>query len=340
MRSLSPAEVRVIGTLLADNSRTDADAIRASGVPRSTFQTIRRRALVSGWLKERYIPNPSAFGFSTVRVRLVQPFADRWRAALEMLRANNPVILWTSSETMFSVEFLSESLAQSRSDSVQREFRQSWIVDADSEKGGVAAYFDFEGVWSRSTQGMAPVAYPRAFSGSVLERRKGPSEPHPLPVNALQELLLRPFEPASASSARISFSQGRLPRRLRRLLDAGLAFRRLIPDLAEMPRFQSNPLEHVIFVTGQLRPGQSANALFDELLRESRAVPFLFLSDPVRILLAGLGPAPPSLTVGRTPILKVLEKYVQQVEIVRDRINSLVPVVDHRYDRLALQSGP
>jgi hypothetical protein len=198
MRSLSPSEVRVLRTLLVDEYATDLEGDRASDVPRTTFQTVRRRALVSGWIKERYIPSPSAIGVSSVRIRLAQPFADRWREAVQSLRTDDTVLLWASSETLFSVEFYRERNTRSARSVPDGLFRQQWTVDPDVTSGGVPVYFDYEGAWSRWALESEPIAYPRAFSGRL--RAQAGSVPATLRYRAedLRSIVVRPFEYGSS----------------------------------------------------------------------------------------------------------------------------------------------
>jgi hypothetical protein len=339
MRFLSPAEIRVVRTLLIDEYATDQEGEHSARVPRSTFQSIRRRALVSGWLKERYIPYPASIGFSSVVIRLAQPFAERWGEALQILRTETTVLLWASSETLFSVEFGRGDLPRKTLDLPSKVFRQTWSIEARIERGEIPVYFDFEGVWSRWALQSEPVAYPRAFTGRPKAQSNQSIRELRYRAEDLQSLVVRPFEFGSLPPARLSLSQARLPRRLRRLVEAGVAFRRMIPDLSEMPPVQDNRMEQVVFVTGRLRDGGNAEALRQELARESKSVPFIFASDSDRVLFAGLAPAPRSATSGRTPMMDILGRHVQGIEVIRDKIESLVAVVDHRYDRLLPSVG-
>ncbi|MGA8274746.1 MAG: hypothetical protein WB789_05720 [Thermoplasmata archaeon] len=338
MRSLSPAEIRVVRTLLAGGYESEAEELRATGVPRSTFQAIRRLAFVSGWVRERYIPDPLALGFRTITFRLGQPFADRWAEALQMLKTRDTVVLWASSETMFAVEFSRGDVALPLAAGQGQPFRLGWSVSARLAPDGIPVYFDYEGAWARWALGAAPKAYPKGLGGGSRNGRKRAAVPDARFLSAMQELVLRPFEFGSAPPPRLSFSQGRVPRRLRRLIDSGAVSRRILPDLGEIPPVAGERIREIVFVTGLLRPGRSAGALFEETTRESRGVPFLFASDQERVFIAGLAPAPRSVRDGRRGMLETLGKYVEGVEVIRGPIQALVPVIDHRYDRVIVAS--
>jgi hypothetical protein len=333
MRSLSEGELRVIATLISGGFAADREAARMSGVPVRTFHSIRRRAFLSGWLKERFIPSPRALGIARIRFRLAQPFSDRRHDALEEFRSLNPVVLAASSETFFSVEFVRSSSSSREVPGLGPDFRRGWVIDADTSQREVVAYFDYEGIWSRLSGIGVVVAYPRGLSGGMAGPGRGGHLADRMLSGALKDLVLRPFEFGITAPARLSFSQTRLPRTQRVLLRSGLAFRRVIPDFLEMPLIHDHRIDSIIFVTGRLRSGRSGSALFEDLVRRARSTPFLFASDGDRVILASLGPAPQWSRTGHTPTLEVLADHLHDIEVVRDRLTSLYSFVDHRYDR-------
>lgn len=334
MRSLTPAEARVIHTLLVDRHAGDAQGIRSAGVPRSTFQSIRRRAILSGWLKERYIPDPRTLGLSTVRFRLAVPFADHWREALQLLRTPETVFLSASPGIMFSVEFGKTGRFGDSGSGSEALFRSSWHVESQVGGDEILAYFDFEGAWARWALGVEPTAYPRAFGGAKGAEVPGTGKGVQRQLNATRDLVARAFEVGSIAETRLMVSARWLPRRLRRLLETGVVVRRLIPDFAEMPSVRGERIEEVVFVTAR-RGDRSPAKLFEDLARESKSTPFLFAYDRERVLFASLAPARPTLRQDRVPIIDVLGKYVEGVEVLREKVGSILTVVDHRYDRAA-----
>jgi hypothetical protein len=332
MRSLTPAEARVIHTLLIDRHLDDAHGLRSAGVPRSTFQSIRRRALLSGWLKERYIPDPRMLGLATVRLRLAVPYADRWREGLQVLKTPETVFLWASPGIMFSVEFRKTGRLDEPDAWSEAAFRSSWQVVSQVGSGEILAYFDFEGAWARWALGVEPVAYPRAFGYVKGARALGTERVVQRQLSATRDLLARPFEVGPLAEPRLLLSARWLPRRLRRLVELGAVVRRLIPDFAEMPPVQGARIEEVVFVTARRRDRSPAK-LFEDLARDSKSTPFLYAFDSKRVLYAGLAPAPRAIRQGRVPMIDVFGMYVEGIEVVREKVGSILTVVDHRYDR-------
>jgi hypothetical protein len=108
----------------------------------------------------------------------------------------------------------------------------------------------------------------------------------------------------------------------------------MIPDFSVIPTVRGRRIEQVVFVTGRVRAGVPTGALFQELAHGARAVPFVFAFDPNRVLFAGLAPAPVSVKSGRASFMDALGRHAESIEVVREQIDSLVPVIDHRYDRL------
>jgi hypothetical protein len=93
-------------------------------------------------------------------------------------------------------------------------------------------------------------------------------------------------------------------------------------------------VEQVIFVTGLIRKGQRPQDLVEALFREAEVAPFLVTFGEERLLLGLLAPRPPKAGGHSVPVLKVLEERLTEVEIQRDSISTLVPVIDHRYGGL------
>jgi len=67
---------------------------------------------------------------------------------------------------------------------------------------------------------------------------------------------------------------------------------------------------------------------------QARVAPFLYVDDNRRVFVAFLSPAPPWVTDGRTPVTVVLKRHLRDIEIVREPIAAINPLVNHRYDRL------
>ncbi len=325
----------MIHDLLADLPGPERHRIRDAGVPRTTYQTIRHRALASSWLRDRYVPNPSLLGFRRLQFLLAQPYAERRSAAVQTLRTSEDVVvLWTSPETVFAVVFERGPPSPDRNFILPEQFRRSWTVQAGSSSGGILAYFDYEGAWSTWALGVEPIAYPKPFPG----RESGPPThartARTVDLRSLRMLVTRPFNPDLRGPNSGAFSPGRLSRRERNLIIDGSVAHIVLPDFSEIPPIQGHRPDRVVFVTGRLRGGASARELFSDLRRGARVAPFFYVYDGERVLFAGLSPAPPGISQGRSSVLGVIERFLERIEVVREPLDTLFPLVDHRYDRL------
>ncbi len=332
MRSLTPAEARVIQALLGVVAGDEVDRHRQSGVPRTTFQTIRRRAFVAGWLRERYIPAPAAVGARRVRFWLAQPSAERRAEVIRRCReAPGCVVLWASPDTVLSVSFEMGSGEAERGEadpspgSVPEEWlRRSWPLRVVPDPAELPIYFDHEGAWARRIGASSTISYPQSLptgtSGAAVPSRA-----------ALGALLARPFETEMEEGLTLRFSAAHLPRRQRHLLEEGWATRRVLPDLAEIPSYRGGRDERVVFVTGRLREGRSLATLRERLYRECQVAPFLAAQDRGRVLLATLSPSPPGALPRGGSVLDLFQVCLREIEVIREPIDTMFAVLDHRY---------
>jgi hypothetical protein len=340
MRSLTVAEARVIEAHLAVVPGDEADRARQSGLPRTTFQTIRKRLLVAGWIYDRYVPAPSAVGASKVTFWLAQPFAERRADVVRLCRTEpDVVVLWASPDTIFAVSFdrTARRRAQTSHSSpgslVPGEWlRRSWTFETSPGPNDLPVYFDYEGEWSSRVGMSGPISYPQGLSlGPV-----GVASP---PMRGTRELLSRPFEMNRSAGLALSFSPAQLPRRLRHLLAQGWATHRVLPALAELPAYRGERDERVVFVTGVQREGSSFESLRSRLFQECRVAPFLAVHDHGRILLAMLSPAPAGVPARSRSVLGLFQEAMREIEVLREPLDTLFPLLDHRYDRLAPEEG-
>src|ERR1700693_5209606 len=166
MRFITRAEAQVIEALLAVVPGDEADRVRKSGVPRTTFQTIRRRVLVDGWIQERYVPAPAAVGSGVVRFWLAQPFAERRADVVKRWRTHpGTVILWASPDTVFSVTFDAANYGDSSRPAYlgpipEDWVRRSWAVAPTPDGVNLPVYFDYEGAWARRVGAPTAISYP------------------------------------------------------------------------------------------------------------------------------------------------------------------------------------
>lgn len=327
MRPLTGSEAVVVRTLLGHSLESEESKARDAEVPRTTYQTIRRRAFAEGWVKERYIPAPSLVGARTVSVRLSQPFVEHRRPLVETLGQHaDTVVLWAFPDTILSVAF--DRLPPSRATAVPPEWlRAMWEVRVERPAQDLPAYFDFEGGWSRRAGLGTPRSYPVGLPRSGRNASSPPRE--------VRELLLRPFLRPTLSPLRFLFSATHLPRRQRRALADGDVHRRNLLDLPAVPPLRSGGVERVVFVTGRPRHSPALGPLLDVLHGELGASPFLAAGSTDRVLLGLLAPIPGPLASPRGSVLAALQVHLERIEILREPTAALSEVVDHRYDRLA-----
>jgi len=325
MKHLTRREAEVIRSLLAAQPGTEVERIRASGLARSTYQSVRRRALEFGWLVERFVPSPALLGAGSVEVSLERPFAEEWGStALSRERNPSTVYLSLSAQSVLVVEF-----PQSYSAPMERpQEDRSWRVSIRPSGGGVPAFFDMEGAWSSGVLGKPPLRYPQGLPGGWDDLS------HPLPD-------LGPF--SNGVSRLLSSRPGGTPaltvvaadRAERDLVQQGLLVRRSFPVLERLPHVLGREIDYVVFVTGRCQGELSARSLLASLMDRARVFPFLFAYDEERVLFAGLAPIrtlPP-----RTPqsVTAVLTEHLSRIEIVREPLSTWKTRVPHRYGMLA-----
>jgi hypothetical protein len=328
MRSLTPAEAAVIRSLLADEPLPHRERIRQAGIPARTYEVARQRLLASGWLVERYIPDPVRLGRPVARVSLLRPYAEQFRAVARQFREDpSTVFLWEGPGIVFAVALrpTGRGRAASSTPGVAREF----VVDADLRDPTFPVYFDFEGAWSRLADAPGTYRYPRPLAptagGADGEARVGPRD-----RESLEEAVRRPLVPEGPGRTGWFAS-----RRIRRLFAEGAVEHRVFLDLAAIPAYRDRRASTVVFLRGQVRTGASPDRLFRTLVTGCRVTPFLFVTDGERVLLAGLSPAPASPDgAGRTPVLAAVESTLEAIEVDRVPADDLVATVNHRYDRL------
>ena len=342
-RSLTDAEARVIGVLLAGTPGLERERLRVAAVPRSTFHAARRRAYAEEWVIDRYVPDPPYLGRPRATFLLLRPYADHLAHASETLASNSDnVLLWTSGQLVLGV-YLHSSAGSARAlaDTVRESQSASWSFHVDAELDGpaVPVYFDYEGLWSHLVGLPGTAGYPRGLGGT------------PRPVGddlagkpsatgwAASGLIRRPFEAALQGKGGHLVGPFGLPWAQQKLLRAGHIAHRVFLHPGRSPPYQGRGADQVVFVTGSLVPGARPENLFSRLTRESRVFPFLYAADREHVLLGALG-RPPGIAGSdvereeRAPVLPILGESLRGIEIVQDVAANVSAPVDHRYDRL------
>src|SRR5579871_33467 len=110
MRSMTRSEVAVVGALLPSLALGERERIRLAQVPRTTYQTVRQRALAQGWIAERYVPCPELVHARVLRLGLLQPFAEHHAGAVARLAADPAtVLLWDTPDSILALAVETDS---------------------------------------------------------------------------------------------------------------------------------------------------------------------------------------------------------------------------------------
>ena len=168
-RDLTEPESRVILSLLAASPENERKRIYVSGLSQRTYEVARSRVLAEGWVYERYIPDPMAWGVSYLTIlaaTLTPPDREACRNVLE--RSQSTVHLWTSDSFLFAV-LLGDLSRDPEVDMVLKSHAgpahaQRLTIDLSQEC--LPVFFDFEGVWARLIGTPGPRFYPRSVPDS------------------------------------------------------------------------------------------------------------------------------------------------------------------------------
>ncbi len=343
MRGLTDAEARVLAVLLAARPDKERERLHQIRVPRSTYHAIRRRAYEEGWLRDRYVPHPVAFGRPTVTVLLARPYADRFDELVSAVAGDaGAVVVWRGAQVVVAV------LMHRTAAELERLLGRlaaapmappPLAVTVRAEGPTIPVYFDFEGLWSHLAGLDGTLAYPHGLGGGMPEEGDG-AGPTALSAHqwwAASELVLRPFAVVAQGRGPHLVGPFGLPFSQRRLLQRGWVVHRTLLDPGRLPPFQGRVADQVVLVSGAPKPGARPEILFSTLSRESRVYPFLFATAPDRWLLGALGgsAARPTDDAGaRRPVLPTIREYLEGIEIHQEPAAGFSWPLDHRYDRL------
>jgi hypothetical protein len=158
----------VIGLLIARSHQRLRSEPGMEIPGRSTLQTVRQRAYLRGWIRDRYLPAPDAFGLDRLTFALARPPMERAPKIVErwQTRADN-VLLWATDEAVLGV-FLQRVTTGHRRPPILEEadVTSAQILEVDCSRDAIPVYFDFEMAWVRAT-GLPGVSsgYPRTLPG-------------------------------------------------------------------------------------------------------------------------------------------------------------------------------
>lgn len=347
MRELTDAEAQAICAQLGP-PHSERERIREAGLPRRTFQEARRRALSEGWLVERLLPNPVAFGRTRLTLALVVD--DGGTLALSTARRWNQspgtVHLWLGARTLLGI-FLEPGRAEAGPGSARESIVEgapvgSISLEIDLRGAHLPVYFDFEGAWSRVVGRTGPSYYPRALPDWAGRPASSTRAPNPTWSRRVQELVTRAATtpPGGPSLWGSGVPSGRIW--LRRAMEEGWVEARSFLNLGALPGYLGWKLREVVYVHGDLQSSARPERLFQSLVGECGALPFLFATDDRRVLLALLAPAPSRQAPGRPrgSVGRTLEQFLGRVASFRESAQGLQPLLNHRYERIFGGDGP
>jgi hypothetical protein len=300
------------------------------------MQDVRQRAYARGWIRDRFVPAPTAFGLDRLTFALARPLADRLRGQAERWRARpENVLLWSSSEGLFGV-FLSGPGTDpelARTLAADGEGAVLYPVAVPAREEAVPVYFDFELAWVRAN-GLpgASAGYPRPIpEAPVGEDGTGRSAPSPVQRAALRASLAAREEHEAPVRPVWPVLGGTLEERS--LRSGWSAFRCLLDPVALATLMTGMP-GWCAFVLGSLRPSARPVELFSALVGAAGVSPFLFATQERRVLFASLarGPGTPA-EPGRAPVLPTLQAYLQDITVVNWPLGTTRVLADHRYSR-------
>ena len=339
MRSLSRSELAVLGALLAQVPGGERGRIRCAGTPRTTYQSVRRRALAQRWVSERWVPGllPSEFG--QVRLRLLQPYAEHHAGiAREVEEDPSAVVAWELPGAVLSVHADRASGPPPRPLAPAR-LRAEATVTVTASSGGLPAFFDFEGAWAGSVLGRPPISYPQPWEFLLADSAERPALESGTARQAFHRALgerTEAKEPRAGGGPWAAIRQRRWERKLQL---EGLLRRRCFLNPEALPPVSEMPGLDEVLVTGLHSDPVAVRSLLLQLYRHAGTAPFLFGWDAERVLFGAL--ASPARRRGPDrPILADLRSVLGKIEIVRAPVGALRQLIPWQFGRPLAAGGP
>lgn len=341
---LTPAESKVIASLLGAGTEPEEERIRSSRIPRSTYQLVKRRLFSEAVLEDRYVPEPQLLGYGSLSLAIARPTADLLpEVARRWSTHPSATVVWRGLQSVLGV-FLHPDGVYSRalrSELVGDDLGiRSPFVTCDLTTPSVPVYFDFEGCWRNLSGAGRSVAYPRSLGAlSAQEVERGRVRPQVR--RGIRSLLLSQSAAGALPEVGPPHRQGpaTLPKSLRILVERGWVHWRVFPNLHRTLDVSGRRTDEILLVHGALRQEGGSLDLFKDLLQQSRAYPFLYLTDEHTVILGGLGarshrPGSARLPQPRRSVMGVLRNHLVGVDVVRERLPHVHVIVDHQYSKL------
>lgn len=339
MEALTRAEGSVLLSLLgADPQETERSRIRASGLPRSTYQEAKRRLYQEGYLLNRYIPDPHLVGLQGFRVLVARPFVNELSALARKLEEDRTTVtLWVGPTTLLAVQGVPEKTRGFPPASDLPGTLASVRVTPHPDQ--LPVFFDLEGTWARVAGAAGPRRYPQGVPHRSLDLGDRAKVP-PRVLQGVRDLLARPFGPGLSAREESQLAAPFLPRSQRLALAQGWASWRVLFSLSKKLECEGRELRQLILITGRLKPSVRLRDLTGALAQRTGSCPFLAASDGTQVVLGALGGVGARAEGARGgSVLGTLNARLDDLQVVREDLSTLEARVDLRFDRLVTAVG-
>jgi hypothetical protein len=341
-RQLSEAEARLLSVLLASPLGTEASRIPRAGVPRSTYQRLRRNIYRDGWLRDRYVPRLEVVGGTSLTFVLAFPYAEQ-AEEVERAWARSPraVVVWATPEFYFAV-FVGDDPSRPAYDRhlFPRSFRSLLSLSVRAGDGSVERYFDYGSAFAHLCGLAEAPTRPDGWEILAPPDHENGRRPSARLLRAARDVVVG--DGATGRVARPPHLRGYtfLPRIGQEAIRRGLVRWQVTPDYRRIPAYEGRRPTDLVFVYAERRPGREPAVFLDELGRDAGIYPFLAAFDRDHALLGLLEIGPDAEDregvghPGRSTLVHVLGRSLVGVELFRERLSLCQSVVDHDYARL------
>jgi hypothetical protein len=333
MYELTASETVTILSVLArsgESSNTDPEGF---GIPTSTFYSTRRKVYDSGWLTDRYVPEPWSNGISSMDCLVAVPGpSERARVEEEWASSVDNVVLWAGPNVLFGIFFRRGGDLPDAVDAKQ--------VSVTPSRGFFPVYFDFSRPWSRFVRLEKPTGYPRSLGGVA-------SSQGPIRNTALiEKFYVDPAADTPPTRGGRWHSPSALPRNRRALLQQGSVRSRSFLNIEVLPPYEGRILGEIVFLTGRLKEGRSSIDVLSALNAECQVSPILLGDDGTNLVLLALGQIEASENVRKKipratgNVVSTLSTSLSDLWMIIERAHSVLKIVDHRYERVFASKRP
>jgi hypothetical protein len=336
--TVSPAQAKVVGSLLAGQAITQRERARRAGIPQRTFERVVSTSYSDRVVFDRYVPNFRLLGLQRARMVFAQPYLENLRSTRESWRDNPAcVLLWEWPEALFGF-FVEYGPPEPSSLTHPKDWVSgpAFALPINLDPTDLPVFFDFEGVWSELTASSSTMMYPHpVFSGTGSRAYSAAGGAARAEVVAT---VCRTLEDTASTDPERVGGLSLIRRRERRAIRSQLVERRVLlnPSLDILTKVGA--AESIAFVHGRLNEPASRDGLLRRLIR-MRIFPFLFASNHQDVLFATLTTraSRQSRSANRPAVLRNIERFLGAIEIRRESLLGLGQLVSHRYSPLLLQ---